>query len=327
MTKQKKMQIKKLKGLTLIELMVSIAIGLFLVAVVVSIFINNKKAYQSNNDFVEMSDNVRFAVTMINNDLTNAGFYGSISYKDEITISDFSPANDCGGFAAGGSNSSIKRSIAGGNTLLNCLAFMDTASDWISIKRVLSNPVDDVSLVNATSYLRTGKSNGLLASGTKIAGLSDAQLPGGSSNMNFLYKHHIYYVEANTSAEPSNRLIRKSIVDGQWVSKVLVGPGSINSAGGGIERIKFMYGEDTDATLDGVANFFLNAGDVTNWNNVVSVKVYILARTAEDKAGLADTKTYALGDTTYTPGGKYHRKLFTSTVFLRNNWYILTGGI
>jgi type IV pilus assembly protein PilW len=76
----------------------------------------------------------------------------------------------------------------------------------------------------------------------------------------------------------------------------------------GVEDLQILYGEDTDAIGDGIANQYATA-DAVNMARVVSVRVQLRLRSPDDN--LTDTVT-AFGD-------RRIRRVFTSTVTLRNS--------
>lgn len=62
-----------------------------------------------------------------------------------------------------------------------------------------------------------------------------------------------------------------------------------------------------------------NPATVSNWQNVVTASIYILARNTEMTAGYSDPKTYSLGlGGTVSPGGNVRRHLFNSVVRINN---------
>jgi type IV pilus assembly protein PilW len=63
-------------GLSLIELMVAIAIGLFLLAGAVTIFSTSKRTYVEQEDSARIQENLRFALEAISRDLRMAGYFG-----------------------------------------------------------------------------------------------------------------------------------------------------------------------------------------------------------------------------------------------------------
>ncbi len=67
------------KGIGLIELMISITLGLFLISGAIGVLMSSKSSYHLNNELSWIQDNARFAITSINRDLRMAGFYGCSS--------------------------------------------------------------------------------------------------------------------------------------------------------------------------------------------------------------------------------------------------------
>ena len=91
----------------------------------------------------------------------------------------------------------------------------------------------------------------------------------------------------------------------------------------GVENMQILYGEDTSGNR--VPNAYLTATAVTNWEDVVSVKLALLFATVDqDFTAPFDTKAdYQLLDAAPfdpTPGANDHRrrKIVEATVALRN---------
>jgi type IV pilus assembly protein PilW len=90
----------------------------------------------------------------------------------------------------------------------------------------------------------------------------------------------------------------------------------------GIERMAFDYGLDSDN--DGAPDSYVDcsACSVTDWGNVVAVRVYLVARNTEASADYTDAKTYALGLAgSYTPTGaaqRYKRHAYEQQIRLTN---------
>lgn len=93
----------------------------------------------------------------------------------------------------------------------------------------------------------------------------------------------------------------------------------------GIERLEFDYGIDTaPTTLDGAPDSYVNCSScsLTQWANVVSVRINLVARNTQPSMGYIDSKTYALGLAgTYTPTGAalaFKRHVYQMQVRLNN---------
>ena len=61
-------------GLTLVELMISIVIGLVLVLFVTTLFINSKSSFRLNDDNARLQEDAAYAMTLIGRNLMQAGF-------------------------------------------------------------------------------------------------------------------------------------------------------------------------------------------------------------------------------------------------------------
>lgn len=101
-----------------------------------------------------------------------------------------------------------------------------------------------------------------------------------------------------------------------------VGPGIVTAQvelASDVENIQILYGEDTD--LDGTANRYLpaGAGGVASFDNVVSVRIAMLVRSANQVAASLNTSTYDLLGTVFDPvDDRRVRRVYTATITLRN---------
>ena len=103
----------------------------------------------------------------------------------------------------------------------------------------------------------------------------------------------------------------------------------------GVENLQVEYGFDSSPTAINIATGFpgdgvidayakdasgAGGGTFAEWRNVMSARVYVLARNPLPSAGFADSKTYAMGlEGTYTPTDtSYRRHLFEGEVRLVN---------
>ena len=90
-----------------------------------------------------------------------------------------------------------------------------------------------------------------------------------------------------------------------------------------IEHLQVQYGIDDSG--DFAVNQYFNANSISNntattpnWNQVISVRFWVLARAECPTAGYTNAKTYVMGDQNYIPNDAFKRQLYSSTVSLRN---------
>jgi len=102
--------------------------------------------------------------------------------------------------------------------------------------------------------------------------------------------------------------------------------GTVEKSVDGVESMQIRYGEDTDATADGVANVYRTIDTVVDPTRISSVRISLLLRTMEPVAAEDDVRTdYMLtGHSSATAtqlnpvDDRFLRYVFTSTIKLRN---------
>ena len=94
-------QVKQLSGFTLIELMVSMAIGLFLVAGVITIMLDSKENFLLEQELSYIQENARFAIDELSYDIRMAGYTGC-SQEGELSNTVDDPASSDWKFASTG---------------------------------------------------------------------------------------------------------------------------------------------------------------------------------------------------------------------------------
>jgi len=121
----------------------------------------------------------------------------------------------------------------------------------------------------------------------------------------FLFDSTAYYIGNGIDGQPALR--RTSFNTGAAVDEELVN---------GIEDMQLLYGVDTDG--DRTADNYVNATAVTNWNRVVSVQVNLLATSLATNVIDQPQVLPAPWDAMADPGDNRIRRVFTTTVGIRN---------
>jgi type IV pilus assembly protein PilW len=320
-----------IKGFTLVELMIALSIGLVLFAGVMSIFVGMRTTTAETSSYGELQENGRFAVSVLTDDLLRQNFWGDLANtisSSNLIATPAQPINGCVG--EGVNNATFPQAVGPfralwGKTIdniasnpLGCFTMPSNTrnmvgSDVIQLKRVIANPV---AATSAGNYYLTANlsSGGIFANGAAVPAIDNSRL--------WQYQHHVYY-------------IREVSVGGRWVPVLMQGRLAnfgMNFAPiiDGIEKIRFMYGVDTDTDPNlpgyGIVNGYISADSMTQslWDNaggsrILSVKVFVLARGAVPDNKYENTSTYQLGDLSYTVNDNFRRLLFSSTVTLYNN--------
>ena len=315
-------------GFSLIEIFVSLAIGLVLLAGILSIFVGMRTTSEQTSSFGELQENGRFAVSILTNDLLSQNFFGDLAENFSFSALSAVPAvvgSDCIGDGinnasfptATGHFRTLWGTTATNNKPINCINDAIVGSDVIQIKRVIAAEESPTALNNKRYYLISNQNTGAIFAG-------DAPVPVVNLGRIWEYQAHVYYVhndvQGNTTVPV---LMQGSLRNGS------LPPIDFSPIIDGIERIRFMYGVDTDG--DGFVNGYLSASNMTStyWDNesaskILAVKIYVLARSILPDNQYENTNTYQLGDIninfidTNGKGDHYRRLLFSTTVSLPN---------
>lgn len=328
------------RGLSLIELMISITIGLLILSAMATLFANQSRTRSELDKSNRMIDNGRYSLEVLSENLRLAGFYGTLN-PSSVALPGAVPdpcstvmANIAAaiplhvqGFDAANANTASTRP--------SCVpATLKTGSDILVIRRV------DTSPVGTTTYAITQASASAVAAATPYLQASQCQydspatpyMVGNNPTSLTLRQRNcttasttpyadlrrmmvqIYYIDANNqTGDGIPTLKRVELNDAGAMATVPLVEG--------IEYMQVEYGQDTDD--DGVADAYVETcADDVCWSNIVSVKLNIIARNIEQSAGQNDAKTYSLGMAgDYAPTGddrKYKRHAYTQVVRLVN---------
>lgn len=312
-------------GFSLVEIMISMLLSLALAAAVITVFVNNSYSFNQDENVARMQDDARHALREMAFEIGMAGHYADLHVPDIVTPdADLSIGVDCG--PAGEVNWMYRTVETGTENALSLMAIDNATNaevvaahscfannevlpgtDVVSIRRVVGQRTD-IPVTN-TVYLRTNGTVGLLYRAPFPATPSiDVATP----RADWAYSPSIYYIRqfANTPGDGNPTLCRK----------VLRGAGpdmTTECLATGIENLQVEYGIDTSA--DGHPNIYLTAPTLVELQNVVSVRIFLLARTSEIDTRYTNNKTYSVSNSAdYTPNDSFHRRVVSTSATVRN---------
>ncbi len=324
-------------GLSLVELMISLTIGLVLLLGITMLVVQQSSTRDELEKASRQLENGRYAMQIIHQDIQHAGFYGNYAtfltppgtLPDPCTtaVADLLPAMAL----------PIQGYDAPTTSPIACLPNANhlAGTDILVVRRASS---DATSIAAAAAgagglvYLQTTTASQVLSTG---AGASTATFPliyttsfasGPAELRNYLVR--IYFIS------PCNRMANGSTCtatdDGGMPIPTLKRL-ELNATGAtttislvplveGIENMQMDYGQDADD--DGYPNNYVTApATTTDWSNVMAISVNLLARNTECTTGHTDIKTYNLGlagtitpPAPTCPNGDYKRHVFNELV-------------
>ncbi|HZN86575.1 MAG TPA: PilW family protein [Burkholderiales bacterium] len=330
------MTARRQTGLSLIELMISLTLGLLVLSGVLMVFVNTSASRNEVERTSRQIENGRFAVELVSTDLRLAGFYGELDVSS-VTPPAAVPANPCS-LAAADWNAWIPVHLQGfdnaGFVSADCpFDGLKAGTDVLVVRRARACAAGVAgcdAAINDEAYVQAGlcgtvtTTHRLGVRGVQAFDLEKKDCATAADLRQYLV--HVYYVSTNNGAGVNVPTLKRfELKLGEFVSTPLVE---------GIEEFQVEYGLDTDG--DGVPDSYVanpsnfpkgacaGACPLNNWMNVVTARVHLLARNLETSPGFTDAKTYALGNdidgapVTVTPGGAYRRHVYSSLVRVAN---------
>lgn len=320
-------------GFSLIELMISITIGLLLLAGMATLISNTSAHRQEVEQASRQIENGRYAMQVLSEDLHHAGYYGEFYNLGNVPAALPDPCStvpatldDALPLAIQGYDAPASLPVA----LSACL----NAADWVPgtdillVRRAATVTTTLAALVTGRVYIQSRASGFVVNDGTIGAGAFTLKKKDGTTLADIRqYTVHIYFLSpcsvptaANCSAaadagRPIPTLKRLELTDDGAGNRRM----SLVPMVEGIEVLEIDYGID-NADTGAPDTFKTIPASLTEWGNVVAARIQLVARNTEPSPGFADTKTYNMGLAgTYTPIAlNYKRHAFTQLVRLVN---------
>ncbi|WP_019027167.1 PilW family protein [Colwellia piezophila] len=303
---------KKNTGFSLIELMIAMFIGIFVLGGVLTFFVSSQTANKVTERLANIQETGRFAVAIISRDLRRAGYFGGNANIDEISGTVGPSAFNTTCLTAGNTwGTMLAQNIYGLNDTnagYNCISGSDYLRGDIVTVRFASPWLTTAYEANEL-YLLSSLFEGRVFLGSDVANANNTNITNNIQTAHQLIARSYYVGNSNESCQGSTvpALFWKSLELGVPTSEQLLV---------GVEHLQFEYG--VDQTADSAPNQYVNAASVVNWNNVVSIRMSIIVRDDCPDKSFTDSNTYTLGDVIYKPADNFHRLVFRSTITLRN---------
>jgi type IV pilus assembly protein PilW len=298
--------IHRQSGFSLIELMVAVTLGLFLMAALVEVLLSGNRSFSSANYLSRLQENGRIATSMIVTDLKRAGYMGGNSDIGNILGSEGPepPAVSCptGDTTWGRMITEGLFGLNDTNTNYACIPNATYLRGDVLTVRMASPWVVNGALAANQMYLRTSMFEGKIFTGSDTADINNTVMDTPQSLHELLaYSYFIGNSGRSCAGAAVPSLLRVRIgPNGQPQTDELLP---------GVEHFQVQYG---------VNGQYQDANDVANWNQVVTARIWLLIRAECAEVGFADGKSYTMGDIVYTPADGFRRQLYSSVVMLRN---------
>jgi type IV pilus assembly protein PilW len=333
---------RRMRGFSLVELMVAMTLSLVLLAGALSILYTSKVTYNENERVARLQEAGRTVVELILRDARAAGYVGcsrplrpedfvnalnasaTLPFNLQQPLFGFDTAPASAGWvpaldasilnAVPGSDVVAVRSSRQGQPIFRTTAPVSPLAP-IQVTRAANVPVPTNTPMiisdcrGASAFWPSGVATPTPTTATI------AHAPGVNASASLTRGFEIG--AQVTPVQTVVYYVRLDAVTGLPALWQKIGTNPARALIEGVENIQITYGEDT--TADQLADSYVTADMVGNWANVISFSIAILVR-SEDETGLdVDNRTYNLLGTNVGPfADRRQRSVFTTTVTLRN---------
>lgn len=327
------------RGLSLIELMVSLSIGVFLIAGVITVFGKTKDLYRANESAARLQETARYAMSTIEADLRMSNYWGMNNRADLVDnapeLDPDDPAEPDPSYALPADLAPFEATISSCGEMwavklvtyieatddgyeLDCAAFGAASddADQLTIRRASTAVIDAAALggTGGQIKLRSSRARGAIFGGTTLpTGFDATQL-----ETRPLVVHGYYVDQDSNLRENTPSLRRKSLGFAAGAPTILdeeIVPG--------VEDLQVQLGVDEDDDQD--ADFYVDPDDpVPIGDAVVAARVWLLVRSEQPEVGFTDDRVYEYANrtiaagTAYAPADGFRRLLVSKTIALRN---------
>ena len=311
-------QLNNQRGITLIEMMVAITVGLILLAGIVELFVTNKQAYRIQEGTNVLNENARYLLNQFDYDLRMVGHWGGVLRGGGASGTTFSgvkvvgtaPAPDCTQSPALSLQGAPTRGafglqgFDGGNlSPLSCIPAADYKpfTDVLVVRYGGAERVTNAAVLAlpSTKFLRTGSDqiaeifngstfNTLYNSGAANGLQAEAAGFLKERNATYLYNVYYYFVRKCASQDKGTAGVCDAADDTTpTLTRLSLRGGALvqEDVMAGVEQFQVTYGVDTDPTDGNPApDRFDTATAVTaanNWDNIAEVRVSFVLRNPE----------------------------------------------
>ena len=333
MTQYRANSMRRQSGLTLVELMVALAIGSFLIIGAIQIYNQSRQAFVVNESIARVQETAQFAMDTIEADLRMASNWGrnsrGLAVEGRSMVGDANPTGltvptpTCGDDWA----FDLARPIDGSDNAYNLICPADGGfqvnSDVVTIRRASVQPVlPEVGRLQVQSTRIQGELFEVGAVPAAFLPVTVHPVTGAPSSATHNLMVNSYYVSPTSTLIPGVPTLRRKTLTvrngAPFIEDQEVAPG--------VENIQLQLGIDVDE--DNTVDRYVNPGDEV-YNpaaagyipgaRVMTARIWLLVRGVSTEFGLQDARNYQPGNANVGQKSDSFRRLQVSkTILLRN---------
>ncbi|NMG45795.1 hypothetical protein GPA22_18930 [Aromatoleum toluvorans] len=309
------------EGVSLIELMIAMTLGLLVIGAMTTIFINNSQARRELDKAAQQLENGRYAIQILRDEISMAAYYDALSNIASVPSTTASPCStDIDVWKA-----SMDIAVEGINAgSFGCITTSRAGTGMIFLQRASTAVTAPASLKNNLAYLQVSLCGDEYVSavpdkpfrvktGTNAFDLQKIDCTAANRAPIRQYIRRILFIDQNNVAGDGIPTLKRA--DFRPEALDATNP-DVQALVEGIEDLHFEYAVDT--TGDGSPDVFTDAPAAAQLVNIVGVRVWLIARATDPSPGYAAaSKTIKLGPkAAVTFNDSYKRHVFNTYIEL-----------
>lgn len=311
-------------GITLVELMVALAIGSFLMIGALQIYSQSRQAFTINESIARVQETAQFALDTIEADLRMSSNWGRtsrrLSIEGRTMLGDVNPKTlsvplDC----SEDWSLELDVPVDGFDNVMGLTCPAQNAaqanSDVLTVRRASVNPVP---LQPGRLQIQSTRTQGEIIDDGNIPPQFD---PATSATHNLMVSS--YYVDANSDLIPGVPTLRRKVLGIQGVNSAIFD----QEIAPGVENLQIQLGIDMNE--DNTVDRYVDPGDeiynprapgYSPGARVLTARVWLLVRGLTPELGIDDQTAYTPGNANLgTFNDQVRRMVVSKTILLRNS--------
>lgn len=336
MTQSKAKTLHRQSGLTLVEIMVALAIGSFLMIGAVQIYNQSRQAFVVNESIARVQETAQFAMDTIEADLRMASNWGrnsrGLAVEGRSLVGDDNPAgltvpNSATGPCGAAWTYDLARPIDGDDNsyTLACgtIGGAQAASDVVTVRRVSVQPVaPEAGRIQVQSTRIQGELFESVAVPAAFLPITNHPITGAPSSATHNLMVNSYYVSPTSTLIPGVPTLRRKTLTVNAGAPFVVD----QEVAPGVENIQLQLGIDVDE--DNTVDRYVHPGDdiynpaaagYVPGARVMTARVWLVVRGVTTEFGLRDNRDYQPSNANIGQVSDGFRRLqISKTILLRN---------
>lgn len=307
------------QGWTLIEALISMALGLLCTLMLIAGWQWNYRAFIQTTQLSELQQSAQFVLSFMQQELVNQNFWAGFQLAELPPSTLATPIADCAGPLDSGSFPktdlgfvSIYSGTVGDSSTPSCLSTAQKGSDFLQLKRLAGAPLSKAELKTSRVYLQQNQ---------RYASFVAVHSPELSASATYWpYVHQLWYI-AQQKHQGKNIpvMMRKRLVR-QLSGQLAMDTSSVID---GVEMLHFELG--VDSNFDGQMDYSKPASLIPDavWRGqsgkIIQLRFFVLLRSITADQTYTNVQKYQLGQRLYQAPGDHYRRLLVSSAVTFNN--------